>query len=147
MFKRRLLYIINNVRHKPAPDGIRTGNKKGDEKMKKLTRNNLNNKPVIKVGYCDACYLLRGLDRVGYMSGVYGWNADVYDTGAAYIVTGYRFTGLNGVYADAVTVRQYNEDAEMIISRKWNDPAYNFQAAAADAAALRSAFVSAVLAD
>lgn len=66
----------------------------------KLARNDLKNKPVIKTGYCAAQYLFRGLERVGYMAGVYGWNADVYDCGAAYIVTGYRFTGLRGKYAD-----------------------------------------------
>lgn len=58
--------------------------------MKKITRNELKNKPVIKIGYCAAQNMLAYSERIGYMSGVYGWNCDVYDFGFAYILTGYR---------------------------------------------------------
>lgn len=66
----------------------------------KFTRNMLTGKPVVKIGYCGAYNLLRGLEPVGYMSGVYGWNCDVYDAGPAWIVTGYRFYGIRGKNAD-----------------------------------------------
>ena len=58
--------------------------------MKKISRNELKNKPVIKVGYCAAQNMLAYSERIGYMSGAYGWNCDVYDFGTAYILTGYR---------------------------------------------------------
>lgn len=56
----------------------------------KLTRKDIANKPVIKIGYCAAQSMLNLFDRIGYMSGVYGWNCDVYEFQEAYIVTGYR---------------------------------------------------------
>ena len=65
--------------------------------MKKITRNQLTNKPVIKIGYCGASFLLKGLERIGYTNGIYGWNADVYETEKAYIITGYRFYGIKGI--------------------------------------------------
>lgn len=45
---------------------------------------------IIKVGYCNLQYLLQYEEPVAYTSGVYGWNADVYDFGNIAIVTGYR---------------------------------------------------------
>lgn len=46
---------------------------------------------VVRIGYCGAQYLLRGLDRLGYNRGSYGWNWDAYDIGGGVIVcTGYR---------------------------------------------------------
>jgi hypothetical protein len=63
---------------------------KGRYKMKKISRNELKNKPVIKIGYCAAQSMLGLFDRIGYMSGVYGWNCSVYEFQDAYILTGYR---------------------------------------------------------
>lgn len=60
--------------------------------IKKITRNELKNKPVIKIGYCAAQNMLAYSERIGYMSGVYGWNCDVYDFDGAYILTGYRMS-------------------------------------------------------
>lgn len=46
---------------------------------------------VIKIGYCDLQYLLMYKSPIAYTSGVYGWNADVYDLGGGNaIVTGDR---------------------------------------------------------
>lgn len=67
----------------------------------RFTRNMLTGKPVIKISYCGAWYLLKDLQPVGYTAGVYGWNADVYDVPGAWIVTGYRFYGIRGKYADS----------------------------------------------
>ena len=82
----------------------------------RMTRKDLTGKPVIKIGYCGAHYLLRGLQPVGYMCGVYGWNCDVYDAGAAWIVTGYRFYGVRGVYADPYLL----DTAEINCERVYN---------------------------
>ena len=85
--------------------------------MKKMTRKNLTDKPVIKIGYCAAYNMLRGLDRIGYMTGVYGWNCDVFDAGAAYIVTGYRFPGVSGIVPDYNDVEKSDDIAEFILNR------------------------------
>lgn len=45
---------------------------------------------IIKVGYCDLQNLLKYESPVAYTSGIYGWNADIYDFGGVAIVTGYR---------------------------------------------------------
>lgn len=53
---------------------------------------------AIKIGYCDAWYLLRGLEPIAYTAGIYGWNEDVYYLGNnTYIATGYRPHGTKKV--------------------------------------------------
>ena len=54
--------------------------------IKRLYRN------VYCVGYCDMYYLLQdGARKIGYNSGVYGWNYTVYEINAdTCILTGYR---------------------------------------------------------
>lgn len=52
---------------------------------------------IYSVGYCGACYLLRGLDRFAYNSGVYGWNCDYYAIDGLCICTGYRPHGINTI--------------------------------------------------
>lgn len=48
-------------------------------------------KNIICVGYCDLCTVLRNKDARFYTSGVYGWNADIYEIDYnTCIVTGYR---------------------------------------------------------
>ena len=59
----------------------------------KITRNTFtaeerNN--AIKLGYCEAYYLLKAYDRIGYNSGVYGWNYDAFRINGKVITTGYR---------------------------------------------------------
>lgn len=45
---------------------------------------------IIKVDYCDLQKLLKYESPVAYTSGIYGWNADIYDMGGGVaIVTGY----------------------------------------------------------
>ena len=60
---------------------------------KSMTRRELQERypHVIEVGYCNAQYLLNGLNRIGYNSGLYGWNWSAYDLGQGVaICTGYR---------------------------------------------------------
>ena len=45
---------------------------------------------IISIGYCDAQFLLRGVDPIAYTVGTYGWNADIYNVNGVAIVTGYR---------------------------------------------------------
>ena len=48
-------------------------------------------KNIIKVGYCDLQTVLSSFEPNYYTSGIYGWNADVYQIAAdTVIVTGYR---------------------------------------------------------
>lgn len=56
----------------------------------KITKSDLRGRVVIRAGYCAAYYLTRGLERLGYNSGVYGWNYDAFDLGGVILVTGYR---------------------------------------------------------
>ena len=56
---------------------------------KKEILNTYNN--VISVGYCDLQWLLKNRDANFCTTGVYGWNADVYEIdNTTAIVTGYR---------------------------------------------------------
>ncbi len=67
---------------------------------------------VISIGYCDLQDLLYFRNRIAYTSGVYGWNADIYDFGNVAIVTGYRPFG--NVSVQYETVKQYNDTAREI---------------------------------
>lgn len=69
---------------------------------------------VIKIGYCKLQYLLYYRKPIAYTSGVYGWNADIYEVadGIA-ICTGCRPFG--DVDVDYELAKEYNEKAEKII--------------------------------
>lgn len=87
----------------------------------RVTRNMLTDKPVLKIGYCAAHYLLSDLQRVGYMSGVYGWNCDVYDVEGVYILTGYRFS-VSGKYVNHDILEGLEKSAEAAFRASWNNP-------------------------
>lgn len=82
-----------------------------DLKLKKKDVLN-ENKKVISIGYCSLQYLLRYQDRIGYTTGVYGWNADVYEFDNVVIVTGYRPFG-EGI--DSKLVQDYEKKARKIV--------------------------------
>lgn len=48
---------------------------------------------VVAVNYCNLQDLLSCINRIGYMSSIYGWDADVYEFEDTCIVTGYRPIG------------------------------------------------------
>lgn len=77
-------------------------------------------KNVIKIGYCHAQYLLKGLEPIAYTKGTYGWNADIYHFNQYYIVTGYRPFGKIDIEWDKLKV--YELKAEKI----WNDYKVNY---------------------
>ena len=60
-----------------------------------LTINDLKNNfgIIVSCGYCELQSLLNMKNRVGYNSGVYGWNFDVFDFGGVGLITGYRTRG------------------------------------------------------
>ena len=64
--------------------------------MKTKTTNkqiNSNFSKIVKIGYCDAQYLLSYKNPFAYTCGVYGWSADFYEIGNICISTGYRPIG------------------------------------------------------
>ena len=107
----------------------------------KVTRNMLKNQPVLKIGYCQAQHLFSGLQRVGYTCGVYGWNADVYDIDGVYVLTGYRFNGISGKYADFDALRRIEAEAEAVNKRYWNDASFGYGEKAAALEALRAELI------
>ena len=71
------------------------------------------------MGYCDLQYLLRRSNKVGYNSGVYGWNYDVFslDNDNIAICTGYR--GMPGSRIDYKIVDKYEKKAEALF-KDWS---------------------------
>lgn len=81
-----------------------------------LTRKKVleNYKNVIKVGYCGLQNLLNYSDRLGYTTGVNGWNADIYVVNCdTVIVTGYRPFG--NIDASYELCKKYDEKAMKLI--------------------------------
>lgn len=72
---------------------------------KKATQSNYRN--IIRIGAVELYYLLKFTEPNAYTSGVYGWNADVYDFGNVAIVTGYRPFG--NIQPDYEIVEKYNQ--------------------------------------
>ena len=72
----------------------------------KQIKNNYKN--IIELGYCEANSLLMSIEPTFYTSGVYGWNADIYQINYnTVIVTGYRPFG----NIESGNVREYDEKA------------------------------------
>lgn len=60
-------------------------------KMKLTKKEVMGRYNCVCVGYCELSYLLKYESEIGYTSGVYGWNADIYYLGNnTVLVTGYR---------------------------------------------------------
>ena len=76
---------------------------------------------VIRIGYCNLQYLLRGEDPVAYTSGGDGWNADIYDFKSVAIVTGYRPFGNVEVAYDIQ--EKYDKLAEKVVhsGMEWSE--------------------------
>lgn len=106
--------------------------------MKEVKRNYMN---IISVGYCDLCYLLRCIDREGWTSGVYGWNADVYEANRyTAIVTGYRPFG--NISSNEYELNKiYNEKARKV----WNDSRRKYESKVAEIERLLNEYVTNIL--
>lgn len=61
-------------------------------KMRKVTRTEINKEKMVALSYCQCQMVLSmfGHDyKIGYNSGIYGWNYDLYRINDIDIVTGY----------------------------------------------------------
>lgn len=64
----------------------------GLKKMRKVTRNDINKNNMVTLSYCQCQKVLNMFAydyKVGYNSGVNGWNYDLYNIHGISIVTGY----------------------------------------------------------
>lgn len=62
------------------------------EKMRKVTRTEINKEKMVALSYCQCQTILDmfGYEyKIGYNSGVYGWNYDLYRINGVDVVTGY----------------------------------------------------------
>lgn len=62
------------------------------KKIKKITRNNINQENMVVLSYCQCQTALNRYaynNKVGYNAGIYGWNYDLYRVNGVDIVTGY----------------------------------------------------------
>ena len=90
---------------------------------KKAVQNNYKN--IIRLGAVELYYLLKFTDPAAYTSGVYGWNADIYDFDNVVIVTGYRPFG--NISPNYKLVEKYNQLGKAIYeeehnpSKAWNE--------------------------
>ena len=66
---------------------------------------------IIKIGYCEAQYLLNCEDAFAYSSGVNGWACDYYDINGVIISTGYAPIGKE---VDYNTIKKYNNEARAL---------------------------------
>lgn len=94
---------------------------------------------VVRAGYCDLQYLLRGVEPRAYTCGVYGWNFDVYEIDDAHeipltICTGYR--GMVGRRAEGI--EEYEEKARKIWDYNDKRP---YEEKLAAVSALRAEFI------
>jgi hypothetical protein len=78
-----------------------------------MKRKDLKDKNVIATGYCNAQYLLKGVNRIDYIAGVYGWSCDVYYITEynVFITSGYRPVGKTISYD---IIEKYEEKARNI---------------------------------
>lgn len=62
------------------------------KKLRKITKNEISKKNMVALSYCQAQTALNRFGeeyKIGYNSGVYGWNYDLYRIGDVDVVTGY----------------------------------------------------------
>ena len=87
--------------------------------MKKITMKETKRiyKNLIKVDYCGLQSLLNLVSPSAYTSGIYGWNADIYDFGSVAVVTGYRPFG--DIVASRELCQKYEQKAKEIMD--WFD--------------------------
>ena len=92
---------------------------------------------ILCVGYCELQYLLRGREEIAYTSGVYGWNADIYDIGGFLIVSGYRPFGER---LDYELLKSFEERARAI----WGDYSKSYETRKQEAETLLARFIDQV---
>lgn len=95
---------------------------------------------IVSIGYCDAHYLLKGINPFAYTCGTYGWNADFYQVGNVVISTGYRPIGTRKPYG---TTTEYEAKASAVWndSRSYNE--YDYDQRKADSNAILHDYINA----
>ena len=82
-----------------------------------------NHSVIIKLSYCELQDLLNSIPATAYTCGIYGWNADIYESRFynACVVVGYRPFG--NYEPKRETVKTFNASAEKIKQSfmKWTD--------------------------
>lgn len=89
---------------------------------------------ILKIGYCNAQFLLRGFDPVAYSERREGWACDYYDINGVYISTGYDPIGKAVNYE---MLREYDKKAEAI----WRDYSRTYEDREAAVNALLDDFI------
>lgn len=89
---------------------------------------------ILKIGYCNAQFLLRGFDPVAYSERREGWACDYYDINGVYISTGYDPIGAK---VDYDLIREYDKKAEAI----WRDYSRTYEDQEAAVNALLDDFI------
>lgn len=85
--------------------------KKTMKEIKKMYKN------TIEIGYCELWDLLKLHNRKFYTSGIYGWNADIYEINYnTAIITGYRSFG--NIKPSYKLVEKYNKQAKELIEKE-----------------------------
>ena len=79
---------------------------------KKDVRRIAGGRPIVSADYLVSCYLKeKGFQPIGYNSGVYGWNYDVYEAGEVVIVAGYRPGKWDGEIKKTITASDWESKA------------------------------------
>jgi len=88
--------------------------------MLKLKEKDLKNdfRKVISIGYCQAQTLLKYKAPIGYTSGTYGWNSDIYLIDNIYISTGYR--PISNININYELIESYEKRAKKIYTKNIN---------------------------
>ena len=75
---------------------------------------------IIKIGYCDAQYLLQYEEPTAYSTRAEGWACDYYDVDNVLISTGYAPIESKNTKIDYETIRKYENEARSIINNNDN---------------------------
>jgi hypothetical protein len=90
-----------------------------DKVMSKLktTKKAMSNEynKIIKIGYCDAQYLLKFENEFAYSTRAEGWACDYYDIGGVLISTGYAPLADKNAKHDYETTKKYEDKAREIV--------------------------------
>ena len=79
---------------------------------KKDIRRIAGGRPILSADYLVSCYLKeKGFSPIGYNSGAYGWNYDVYEAGGVVIVAGYRPGKWDGEIKKTITASDWESNA------------------------------------
>jgi hypothetical protein len=71
---------------------------------------------IVKIGYCNAQYLLHYVKPIAYSTRVEGWACDYYDINNVLISTGYAPIESKNTNSNYDIVKSYNDNAREIVN-------------------------------